>query len=182
MTGCAVNGCITASIYPLVRKYNENKRGIHQHTEELLQNIVFERDDFKADFKVLKNLIKKVKSSLITSEKLTQIKRKALIQKHIYSINYLQQDMNKQVSAILKSQETKDLNSSLRVFRKKASDIYRKYNISTRDLYNRHKLQSNWRLRSLLQQHRRISMTGRYRFGIRIYPGGRDLKVDAITE
>lgn len=141
--------------------------------ERNIQNLVFKRKDFKEDLKILKQRITKVRQSGIAIRKLYRTKRNEIIQKHVYSINHLQADLTEGIKVLTKSQEIRSGKTSLNSFRRKAAEMYNKYHISTRDLYDRKKIKSDWELRYLLQQHRRLySYARKYRFGIRIFPGG----------
>lgn len=110
-----------------------------------------------------------MKKSIGTYNKKSDDLRKKLLKKHVHSINYIQSDMNATVKQISSSEERKNIQSSVSKFRKTANSMFRKYNVSFRDLYRTGLVKTNWRIRNVLERH--AQPVSSYKFGIRIFPG-----------
>jgi len=136
---------------------------------DTLMDAIVEREDFKSDLKELKKCIRNAAQSYNNYDKEMRNKRKALIRKHIHSINHIQHDMNQAVKDLAQSEAGSRIKTSMRIYRKKYGEIFRKYNITFRDLRERKLVKTTWRIRWMLEHHRVLNRT--YRFGIRISPG-----------
>jgi hypothetical protein len=167
---CNINEC-GMNMDSIAHRIKNNREIENSKVIDPLHTIIMERDDFKNDLKHLKEEISKVSRSYSAYSKKVDLERKALIRKHVHSINYLQTDMNDTVNKISKSNEALALKSQISAYRRKASSMYRKYRISFRDLHRSNKIKVRWNIRYALERHRQL--TGRYRFGIRISPGKR---------
>ena len=90
--------------------------------------------------------------------------------------------MNDTVRSISKSPERNECFKDVRAYRRIEREIFTKYHLSLRDLIRKKIIRSpDWRVRSVLERHGRIT-SGRYRFGIRIYPGSKKWHMESDEE
>ena len=64
--------------------------------------------------------------------------------------------------------------SAISKYRKKASDIFRKYHVSSRELRQKRIIRYGWRMQWILERHG--AGHSFYKFGIRIYPNKKEFK------
>lgn len=161
--------CADNSIHHITRRIYRIKRNERTRESDILMDALVEREDFKADIKEFKKHIANAGKSYSKYDKELYRSRRAVIRKHIHSINYIQRDVNEAAKGILKSEQALGVKAALRSYRKKSGEIFRKYHVSFRDLRERQLVKTSWRMRWVLEHHRLSNKN--YRFGIRIYPG-----------
>ena len=146
---------------------------IHRKNQETAENILFEsimkRKEFKEELKEFKEIISDITRKHSAVRNSLASARKELIHKHIFSINQIQKEMNDLVLTVKSNEEMDKYKTSLKLYRKKAKNIFRKYHLSFRDLERRKVLKVSWRLRWILERHR--ESFGFYKLGLRVYPG-----------
>jgi len=168
---CPIEGCGDNTIFRLSWKIHNDRRAQLQYVSDTLMNAIVVRPDFKKDLKDIKQCIRKVSSSNNHYNKEVRRIRKRIIKKHMISIQYLQDDMNKAAADIGSSEKGLSYKRSLLSYRKKAGQMFRKYNISLRDLREKKLVKASWHIRWVLEQHRTLDR--KYKFGFRISPGKR---------
>jgi len=178
---CIFEGC-GQSTYGYIRGLSRRRETMRVDTVSVLTDAICSKREFKFDIKKMKRQI----SSCIRSFRKIKLKEKEgknnLMKKHIFSIRQIQSDMNTEVRNLSKSAETSQCLKEVRAYRRIERDIFRKYHLSLRDLMRKKIIRRmDWRVRSILERHGRIN-AGRYRFGIRIYPGSKKWTVDDSDE
>jgi hypothetical protein len=178
---CIFEGC-GQSTYGYMRDLCRRRERMRVDTVSVLTDAVCSKREFKFDIKKMKRQI----SNCIKSFRKIKIKekegRRNLMKKHIFSIRQIQSDMNDVVKDISKSAETSQCLKEVKAYRRIERDVFRKYHLSLRDLIRKKIIRRiDWRVRSILERHGRIS-AGRYRFGIRIYPGSKKWNVESDEE
>ncbi|NDB83900.1 MAG: hypothetical protein EB127_14430 [Alphaproteobacteria bacterium] len=170
---CGVEGC-DIDTWDYVRKIVRSKEKAISKVENILIDSYRKRKDFKQDVNELNNTISSSNASHTAVRKLIEQGRKEFIHKHLYSINQMQNDLNQGMEFIRNSEEMDKYKKSVRVYRKKANYIFRKYHISSRELRERNILRMPWRLRWVLERHR--NAFSYYKMGFRLYPGKKQMK------
>ena len=178
---CIFEGC-GQSTYGYIRGLSRRRENMRVDTVSVLTDAVCSKREFKFDIKKMKRQI----SSCIRSFRKFKLKEKEgknnLMKKHIFSIRQIQSDMNAEVRNLSKSAETTECLKEVRAYRRIEREVFRKYHLSLRDLMRKKIIRRmDWRVRSILERHGRIN-AGRYRFGIRIYPGSKKWTVDDSDE
>jgi len=177
-THCIIDTC-DINTWDYIRQIDKIKRENTESAENILFNSITRRKDFKQDFNDLKKIISDVtKKHTVVNNSLKQA-RNELLHKHIFSINEIQKDMNEMVKTIKENEEMNIYKNSLKIYRKKARNMFRKYHLSLRDLIRRKKLKVPWRLRWTLERHRDAFSFSNLR--LRMYPG-RKIWVDPLTD
>jgi hypothetical protein len=178
---CLFEGC-GQSTYGYIRDLSRRRERMRVDTVSVLTNAVCNKREFKFDIKKLKRQISScVKSFKKVKEKEKEAKNN-LMKKHIFSIRQIQSDMNDTVRSVSKSTERNECFKDVRAYRRIEREIFTKYHLSLRDLVRRKIIRRmDWRVRSVLERHGRIN-AGRYRFGIRIYPGSKKWNVESDEE
>lgn len=164
---CLVQDC-NIDTWSYIRAIYRNKRDRRNKAENILLQSFKKRIDFKHDIAQLKHAVSEFNKAQGTIEGLIQNARRDLIHKHLFSINYLQKDMNTSVKELQESEEMLNYRASIRKFRKYAAGIFRKYHTSFRELNTNGILKSSWKTRGVLERHRKLSF---YKLSCRIYPG-----------
>jgi hypothetical protein len=175
---CLVQEC-DIDTWAYVRVIYRNKRDRKKKAENILLKSFKKRDDFKNDIKLLKQNVSEFNKSQSTMERLLKNARDELIHKHLYSINHLQKDMNTTVKDLQETEEMLHYKASLRKFRKHAANIFRKYHTSFRELNVHGIIKCSWRIRGILERHRKLSF---YKLGCRIYPGRKFVKDPLVND
>lgn len=165
---CIIDEC-DINTWDYVKQIGKIKRKNMESAENILYNSITKRKDFKEDLKDMQNHISEITRKHSAVRKTLVDARNELIHKHVFSINQIQKDMNEMVTTVKSSEQMNSYKESLRLYRKKAKNIFRKYHLSFRDLERRKKLKVSWRLRWILDRHR--ESFGFYKLGIRVYPG-----------
>jgi predicted nucleotidyltransferase len=165
---CIVDDC-DINTWDYVKQIGKMKRKNAESVENIIVDSITKRKDFKEDLKEFKALISDVTKKHSSVRKSLTDARNELINKHIFSINQIQSDMNDLVKVVSTGEQMETYKTSLRVYRKKAKNIFRKYHLSFRDLERRKKIKVSWRLRWILERHR--ESFGYYKLGLRMYPG-----------
>jgi hypothetical protein len=178
---CIFEGC-GQSTYGYIRGLSRRRETMRVDTVSVLTDAICSKREFKFDIKKMKRQI----SSCIRSFRKFKLKEKEgknnLMKKHIFSIRQIQSDMNAEVRNLSKSAETTECLKEVRAYRRIEREVFRKYHLSLRDLMRKKIIRRmDWRVRSILERHGRIN-AGRYRFGIRIYPGSKKWTVDDSDE
>lgn len=178
---CIFEGC-GQSTYGYIRGLSRRRENMRVDTVSVLTDAICSKREFKFDIKKMKRQI----SSCIRSFRKIKLKEKEgknnLMKKHIFSIRQIQSDMNTEVRNLSKSAESSQCLKEVKAYRRIERDIFRKYHLSLRDLMRKKIIRRmDWRVRSILERHGRIN-AGRYRFGIRIYPGSKKWTVDDSDE
>jgi hypothetical protein len=166
---CIISGC-SIDTYSSIYRIVQLRRKLSNVVEDVFISSQLDRKDFKQDLKGLKKDISLVRNSVSNLKNKEKNIRKNIIHKHIHEIRQIQNDINIGSSILLKkSNEYKECKNNIRLYRRKAAAIYRKYHISLRDIIDQNLIKMNWRIRSILERHGQP--TSKYRFGIRITPG-----------
>jgi hypothetical protein len=165
---CLVENC-TINMDALAHRIIQIKETHHREIIDPLLAVTLQRDDFKADLKEIKQHITKVSKLYSAYNAKVKSGRGEIVQKHIHSINYLHSDMNQAFKTLNKSSESINLKSQIGIYRRKASNIFRKYGVSLRDLRLKKMIKVSWNIRHILERHHTIKSS--YKFGIRIFPG-----------
>jgi hypothetical protein len=168
ITRCIVEDC-DIDTWAYVRKIVRSKDKVKEKSENILLDAYQKRSDFKADLKDLKEHVSNVNKSHGSVSKLIKDAKNEFVHKHLYSINQMQTDLNEGVKYIKGSEQMNKYKSSVRDYRKKAGNIFRKYHMSFRELRERGLIRTNWRLRWILERHRTAFTY--YKLGFRMYPG-----------
>lgn len=176
---CMVEEC-DINTWDYVKQIAKTRGQNVESAENILFESIMKRNDFKEDLKEFKELISDVTKKHGAVRKSLTDARNELINKHIFSINQIQADMNDLVKLVKTNEVMDNYKKSLRIYRKKAKNIFRKYHLSFRDLERRKKLKVSWRLRWILERHR--NSFGFYRMGLRVYPGKKIWKDPLTTE
>ena len=167
-TRCIVDEC-DIDTWDYVRKIVRSKEKAKTKSENILLESLKNRKDFKESLKDLKQQVSNVTSKYNSVRGMIVGARKEFIHKHLYSLNQIQNDLNEGVKYIRDSENMHKYKEALRIYRKKASTLFRKYHISFRELRERGLLRASWRLRYVLERH--SSPFSYYKMGIRMYPG-----------
>ena len=170
---CGVEGC-DIDTWDYVRKIVRSKEKAISKVENILIDSYRKRKDFKQDVNELNNTISSSNASHTAVRKLIEQGRKEFIHKHLYSINQMQNDLNEGVEFVRNSQEMDNYKKSVRAYRKKATYIFRKYHISSRELRERNIIRMGWRVRWVLERHR--TAFSFYKMGLKLYPGRKPYK------
>lgn len=174
---CIFEGC-GQSTYGYVRDLCRRRERMRVDTVSVLTEAVCSKREFKFDIKKMKRQISKCIKSFRRITLKEKENRGNLMKKHIFSIRQIQSDMNDAVRDWSKSAERVECFKEVRAYRRIERDIFTKYHLSLRDLIRKRIIRRmDWRVRSVLERHGRIN-AGRYRFGIRIYPGSKKWTVD----
>jgi len=178
---CIFEGC-GQSTYGYIRGLSRRRENMRVDTVSVLTDAVCSKREFKFDIKKMK----RQNYRCIRSFRKFKLKEKEgksnLMKKHIFSIRQIQSDMNAEVRNLSKSAETTECLKEVRAYRRIEREVFRKYHLSLRDLMRKKIIRRmDWRVRSILERHGRIN-AGRYRFGIRIYPGSKKWTVDDSDE
>jgi hypothetical protein len=151
-------------------------------TISVLTDAVCSKREFKFDIKRLKRHISSCMKSFKKVRSKEKEEKKNLMKKHIFSIRQIQCDMNATVKGLNTSNERNECYKDVRAYRRVEREIFTKYHLSLRDLVRRKIIRRmDWRVRSVLERHGRIN-AGRFRFGIRIYPGSKKWNVESDEE
>jgi len=170
---CGVEEC-DIDTWEYVRKIVRSKEKSITKVENILIDSYRKRKDFKQDVNDLNNTISSSNASHTAVRKLIEQGRKEFIHKHLYSINQMQNDLNEGVEFVRNSQEMDNYKKSVRAYRKKATYIFRKYHISSRELRERNIIRMGWRVRWVLERHR--TAFSFYKMGLKLYPGRKPYK------
>jgi len=176
---CPVDEC-DINTFDYVKQISKVKRRNTESAENILFESTIKQKGFKEDLKELKEIISDVTTKHSTVRNSISDARKELIHKHIFSINQIQMEMNHLVEVVKTSEQMNSYKTALKIYRKKAKNIFRKYHLSFRDLERRKKLKVSWRLRWILERHH-VSF-GFYKLGVRLYPGKKNWKDPLTTE
>ena len=168
---CPIENCGDNTIFRLSWKIHNDRRAQVQYVNDALINAIVVRPDFKKDLKEIRECIRKVSSSNSKYNKEITSIRKRIVKKHMLSIQHVQDDMNKAAADIGSSEKGLTYKRSLILYRRKATQMLNKYNISFRDLRERQLIKTSWHIRWVLEQHRTLDR--KYKFGFRITPGKR---------
>jgi hypothetical protein len=175
-TRCPIEECGNNTIFRLSWKIHHHRNAQRQYINDTLMDAIVVRPDFKKDLKDIKVCIRNVSSSNNQYNKDVRRIRKRIINKHMLSIQHIQEDMNKAANDIGSSEKGLSYKRSLLSYRKKAGQMFRKYNISLRDLREKKLVKASWHIRWVLEQHRTLDR--KYKFGFRITPGKRSWYTD----
>jgi hypothetical protein len=170
---CGVEEC-DIDTWDYVRKIVGSKEKSITKVEDILLDSYRKRKDFKQDVNDLNNTISNVNARHGAVRNLIGQGRKEFIHKHLYSINQMQNDLNEGVEFIRNSEEVDNYKKSVRAYRKKATYIFRKYHISSRELRERNIIRMGWRVRWVLERHR--TAFSFYKMGLKLYPGRKPYK------
>jgi hypothetical protein len=165
---CIVDDC-DIDTWAYVRKIVRSKEKVKEKATNILLEAYQKRTDFKADLKDLKENISTVTRNHGAVAKLIADGKKEFIHKHWYTLNQMQADLNEGVKYIKESEKMEKYTSSVREYRKKAGNMFRKYHMSFRELRERGLVRTGWRLRWVLERHR--SAFSYYKLGFRMFPG-----------
>jgi hypothetical protein len=176
---CIIDEC-DINTWDYVKQIGKVKRKNLETAENILFNSIVKRKDFKDDLKDFKLQIADITKKHKAVRETLDGARKELINKHLFSINQIQTDINQMVTVVKSSEQMDSYKASLRIYRKKAKNIFRKYHLSFRDLERRKKLRVSWRLRWILERHR--ESFGFYKLGLRLSPGKKTWKDPLTTE
>jgi len=169
-TQCAVEGC-DINTYDYIRHISRTREQVKTKAENILLNSYKKRPDFKKDVNELKEMISTVCNTHASVRKQIADARKDTLHKHIFSIRSIQNDMNESVDQVRNSEQMLKFKTSVKIYRKKAAFMFRKYHVSFRDLHHQGTIRASWRIRSILERHQ----TGfsYHRMGFRLYPGAK---------
>lgn len=166
-TRCIVDEC-DINTWDYVRKIIKNKNKTVEITENILLESFKKRKDFKEDLKELKKIISEVSGSHVAIRGLIKAGKNEFIHKHLYTLNQMQSEMNDGVKFINSSEQMDKYNKALRLYRKKAALMFRKYHVSYRELREQGLVKTSWHLRWVLERHR--TSFHYYKLGFRMYP------------
>jgi hypothetical protein len=158
--------------WDLVTEFNNNANNIARTLRSTIVQTTVSNSAFQSDLKDLKRKIARVRKFMNISNNELSLARNTLIRKHLHNINAIQTDMNLYARDLNHTENAKFLHHSLKSYRKKAAEIFRKYHLSRRDLIDsRHLTRGPWRVNRVLELHRRTSRYDKWRIGLRMYPG-----------
>ena len=178
---CLFEGC-GQSTYAYIRDLSRRRERMRVDTVTVLTEAVCSRREFKFDIKKLKRQISTCIKSFRKVKEKEKEEKNTMMKKHIFSIRQIQSDMNSAVKGLTNSAERNECFKDVRAYRRIERDIFTKYHLSLRDLMRKKIIRRmDWRVRSVLERHGRIN-AGRYRFGIRIYPGSKKWNVESDEE
>ena len=163
---CIVEGC-NIDEWRVVRNLRQNRTDIDVR-DQLVKNLM-DRADFMRDLRGFKKSISQVRVIRNAYNKFTKKSRAELIHMHIHDIRAIQNSLNIHYRGLSQSPQAKKLNSSIRVYRRFARDIFTRYHVSLRDLIDKRVIKMDWHLRSVLERHR--AYKSMWRSSIRICPG-----------
>lgn len=177
---CLVENCNCIDINLLVDRIATLRRRRNNELEDVLTNSILENDEFKRHLALMKKQITAVNKTISLYDKNSKKLSNKLFNKHLHSINYIQEDMNCLVKEQASSEEKQNVRSAVSKYRKTAASMFRKFHVSFRDLFRKNMIKTTWRLRHILERHGTV--TNNYRFGIRIYPGKRIRRERTVNE
>jgi hypothetical protein len=173
MSRCIVDDC-DINTWDYVRKIVRSKERVKDRAENILLDAYQKRSDFKKDLKELKENISVVSTTHSAVGSMIINAKKDIVHKHLYTINQIQNDINENVKLIKESEQMHKYKQSVRVYRKRANQIFRKYHLSFRELHQRGIIRAPWRVRWVLERHR--TSFSYYKMGLRMYPGKKTWK------
>jgi len=169
---CIFEGC-GQSTYGYIRDLCRRRERMRVDTISVLTEAVCTKREFKFDIKKMKRQIFNCTKAFRLVNKKQKIEKNEMIKKHIFTIRQIQNDINTAVKKLSTSDEARNCMKEVKVYRRIEREIFRKYHLSLRDLLRKKIIKNmNWRVRSVLERHRRI-LPYSYKFGIRIYPGSK---------
>lgn len=171
---CIYEGCYLNSWRIINTLINKRTKTGHTVRDDLIEGLKT-REDFKNDLKIMKKSISTVKLLHSKMMKDHKVKRNQLIHRHIHAIREFQQDMNDTVKSCTTTESYKEVRRSISKYRTIANRIFRKYHISFRDLRQAKLIRSAWGIRRILERHQ-SALIGRWKFGVRVYPGAKLMK------
>lgn len=177
---CAQDGCGINSMR-LAQRISENNKQVNESVTEVLLTRLSDDAEFKKHVKAYKATVRDVSKSIVLYNRSVRFKHKQLIQKHIFSIKQIQQDMNESYASLRDTEEASNCNKAVRKSRAYARKIYEKYHISLRDMRRQGLVRMPWYLRSLLEHHRQLN-SPRYNFRIRIKPGNKKWNIEGESD
>ena len=163
--------------FPIWQTLRTVSRKIEQEqvdeVDEFLEETI-RLSDFKKDLKVFKSTIRDVTKSHIIMQKKYKTAHDQFIHTHLYTINQLQSDLNRAISNVKTTDEIKHYKAALNMYRRSERSMFRKYNVTFRDLRRREIVNVSWRLRWILERHRASFSTWRYI--LKIKPGAKPFR------
>jgi hypothetical protein len=166
---CIVEDCPIDTFTYVRRIHRANRKTATNSLEDILIDSYKTRSDFKSDIQALKKCISGVTTAHNKISGLIKQGRDHILHKHLCSIKHIQAEMNDSVKIIKTGEEMVSYKKSVSKFRKQASNIFKKYHVSFRELVQRKIVKVSWRIRYRLERHQ--TAINYYKFGIRIYPG-----------
>jgi len=177
---CAQDGCGINSMR-LAQRISEHNKLVNESVTEVLLTRLSDDAEFKKHVKAYKATVRDVSKSIVLYNRSVRVKHKQVIQKHIFSIKQIQEDINESYAGLRDTEEATNCNKAVRKSRAYARKIYEKYHISLRDMRRQGLVRMPWHLRSLLEFHRQL-LSPRYRFKIRIIPSNKKWNIEGESD
>jgi cell fate (sporulation/competence/biofilm development) regulator YlbF (YheA/YmcA/DUF963 family) len=171
---CAHEGCYLDS-WRIMREISNKRSRRNSITQDHLIEGLKTRDDFKGDLKIMKKSISGIRLLYSKMLKEQRIKRNEMIHRHIHEIRDIQQDINNTMKACRQTETYKEIQRYISKYRTIAGRIFRKYHVSFRELRKAKLIRSSWSMSRILERHFSV-LTNSWRFGVRLYPGGKPMK------
>ena len=167
---CGYPGCTLDTRYVANIVHRQIRKNVNT-VNTIISDAIVNKDEFKRELNNLKksiSIFNKHHSALVSNARNA---KKELIKKHKYNLAQFQQDMNKTVKSVREGMINNECKKALRKYRRLASNMYQKYNLSLRDLRDRRLIRVHWSIGYILERHGVLYHS--YKFGVRIYPGNR---------
>jgi len=165
---CYVDAC-EMNQWRYVREIHDRQRHDKNKLEDILINSYLKRSDFKNDLRKFKEHISEITKEHSNVSKLITQGKIDVLHKYIIVIRQIQSEINNNVNTIKNSHEMSIFRSSLRKYRKMASNFFNKYHLSFRDLKKRNKVSGSWKIRRILERHG--TAFSFYKMALKIRPG-----------
>lgn len=165
---CNVRQCHKSSIHIMSDLLEKKNKVKGDATKTIIRNLK-KKKEFQTDLKNLKTYCRDITRAKNMIDCAIKGERADIIQKHSDSLNAIQKDLNDATTKVMRSDETALYRKAIRLAKKEANTINRKYHLDLRDLINHNLLKISWAVRYTVQHHRSYFST--YKLGIRMYPG-----------
>ena len=152
---------------------NVNKKIEQRHVDqvdEFLEETI-RSSEFKKELKAFKASIRGVTRSHAIMQNKYKTAYDQFIHTHLYTINQLQSDLTRAISNVKTTDEIKQYKKALAIYRKSERTMFRKYNVSFRDLRRRNIVNVSWKLRWVLERHR--ASLSIWKYILKIKPDGK---------
>jgi len=153
---CPTPGC-TLNMWYIARKLNDKVHDTQKKISNMFVDRCMERPEFKEDISAMNHIVRDVRAC---KTRLIEVKKKAmdsLMEKHKYSLQLIQDDINKIGADIRKLDDFKKLKSYRLRFRRLERLTERKYNITLHEMIKYKILKISWKVRCLLGRHSSIN-------------------------
>jgi hypothetical protein len=153
---CPSPGC-TLNMWHIARKINDRVVNTKKKITNVFVDKCIERPEFKEDITVIKGIIRDIREC---RNRLSGAKKQAmntLMEKHKYSLQLIQDDINKIGVDIRKLDDFKKVKAYRLRFRRLERQMERKYNLTLHEMVKYKIIKVSWRIRCLLGRHSSIN-------------------------